>query len=188
MERAQAPSPSELPGRGESVTPPARLFRLHERDRISVLVVGGTAARRLQVAHVFHRRSRLARGPLVCLHAARDEAALKGALHAWMSATESRATDPIATAELGTLYIDSIAHLSPAVQRLLLEFSSRHLNASEADFSRPWTGRLIAGDSHRLRAAVRAGAFSMALYDALDKVSIELPAHSPPSVVRRLTA
>jgi DNA-binding NtrC family response regulator len=165
--------------RGGSVTPPARLFLFHARDRVSVLVVGGTPMRRLRVAHGFHCRSRLVRGPFVLLSARRDEAVLRGALHAWLCSAEALPRDPIATAEHGTLFIDSISALSTATQRLLLAFTSGHLNATCADSARPWTGRLIAGDGHRLLAAVRRGRFAMTLFDALDKVTVELPAARP---------
>lgn len=173
---------------GESVTPPTRLFHLHARDRISVLVLGGTPGRRLRVAHAFHTRSRLVRGPLVCLDAARDEAVLRAGLRGWLGTLEDGAANPLTTAERGTLFVDSIARLSPASQRLLLEFSSRHLNASSADSARPWIGRLIAGDGRRLRAALATGAFSMPLYDALDKVRLDLPAIGRPLGAHRLTA
>jgi hypothetical protein len=38
-----------------------------------------------------------------------------------------------------------------------------------------WVGRLIVGNAEPLAVAVAAGAFEPALYDALDKVRIELP-------------
>jgi len=156
------------------VTPPARFFVLHERDRISVLVVGGSPGRRLQVAHAFHRRSRLRRGPFVCIDAGREEAVLRDALRSWGS-REGAGSDPVAAAQQGTLFIESVSMLSDETQRLLLEFCLRHLNATPQTSAHPWIGRLVVGDGYRVRRAVRAGAFSPALYDAVDKVRVDLP-------------
>lgn len=153
-----------------------------------MLVLGGTAGRRFQVAHAFHRCSRIARGPLVCLDGGRDEAVLRESLHAFMGSLDAPARDPIATAEYGTLFVDSISRLSPRTQRLLLEFCSHHLNARGQESPRPWAGRLIVGDGGRIRVAVLSNRFSMALFDTLDKLRVDLPAVRRAHGAQRLTA
>jgi len=172
---------------GGSVTPPARLFLLHARDRINVLVVGGSSARRLQVAWAFHRRSVTRRGPFVCVDAGREEAVLRAALRSWTGCREGAGADPVAAAQHGTLYLESVSKLSAETQRLLLDFCLRHVNVPASESPRPWVGRLVAGDGLRLGRAVRDGAFSMAVFDAIDKVRVDLPSR-PALVARRRPA
>jgi DNA-binding NtrC family response regulator len=173
---AHALSPSDLPGRGERVTPPARLVRQHERDLTTVLVVGGTPRRRLQVAFAFHRGSRSRKGAFVCVTGAHDARRLVRALRAWLLDTEPRSeAGPIAAAAGGTLFVEGLTALGPRAQHLLRTFVERCVNVPGAD--RTWTGRLVVGGSSALEGALANGRIAPELYDLIDKVRVDLPPH-----------
>jgi len=140
---------------------------------MNVLVVGGETATRAEVAEAFHRESPLRSGPLVTIDAGREAGPLLAALRGWTSGTTSMIPVAYAAAERGTLFIDSIERLDPEAQRRLRELID---HAVESTAVRP--GRFVAGSAEDLGDAVATGAFSAALYDALDKVRIELPAHA----------
>jgi DNA-binding NtrC family response regulator len=147
-----------------------------------VLVVGGTVERRDQVARAFHQESPLRTGPFVYVDCARDEDRLRVALEDWMAApTELIGTpmNPYRDAEQGTLFLDPVEKLSLDTQRLLLALARRLHGAPGADTDAPCVGRLVSGNPRGLGDAVSEGRFMAALYDALDKVRVELEAESP---------
>ena len=139
---------------------------------MNVLVVGGDPATRAEVAEAFHRESPLRSGSLVAIDAAQEAVPLLAALRAWTSGSPSAVPVRLAVAERGTLFIDSIERLDPEAQRRLRVLIDQGLESTAA---RP--GRFIAGSGEDLADAVAGGTLLAALYDALDKVRIELPAH-----------
>jgi DNA-binding NtrC family response regulator len=139
---------------------------------MNVLVVGGDAAARAEVAEAFHRESPLRSGSLVVVDAVREGDSLLAALRAWTSGTTAAVPVRLAISERGTLFIDSIDGLQPEAQRRLRELIDQGLESNPA---RP--GRFIVGSFEDPAVAVSEGTFSAALYDNLDKVRIELPAH-----------
>jgi transcriptional regulator of acetoin/glycerol metabolism len=171
---AEATSAGRL-SRGVRVTPPPRLLRFHRRDLVNVLVLGGTAGQRASVAHAFHREGLLCNGPFLRLDARREGEWLRLALQAWLSSADAPAADLLRAAERGTLFVDSVASLRPDAQRLLLAFIRTALNVPLETGESAWVGRLLAGDPEPLSDAVADGRFSSDLYDALDKVRVELP-------------
>jgi len=163
--------------RGPQSMAPALLVRSHRHDLFNVLIRGGTAEQRLNVAHAFHRESELRLGPFVCVDCVRDQHRLLGALHARLSATlAAPCGDPLGAAENGTLFLDHVAGLGRHTQKVLLAFTRRSLGVrAVASGGESWAGRLIVGNAEPLAAAVASGAFLSPLYDALDKVRVELP-------------
>ena len=167
---------SGKPARGARVTPLARLLHFHRNDATHVLVLGGTAQRRTGVAHAFHRGSFLRHGPFVAVDGAREDDQLRESLNVWMSCSAAPGGgDPLAAAEHGTLFIDSIGALSLESQRALLAFIQHCVNATPSHGDRPWNGRVIAGDPGTLPDAAALGRFTISLFDSLDKVRVELP-------------
>jgi len=167
---------------GGSDLPPARLIRLHRHSLTNVLVVGGTVQRRDQVARAFHQESPLRAGPFVSVDCTSEEDRLRSALQEWTAApTTASGSDvnPYRAAEQGTLYLDPVEHLSPDTQRLLLALARRLHGEPVGDDETPCAGRLVTGNPTGLAEAVSAGRFMAALYDALDKVRVELEAASP---------
>jgi transcriptional regulator of acetoin/glycerol metabolism len=158
------------------VTPPARLVRLHRHNVTNVLVMGGSAEQRLQIAYAFHRESLVRRGPFVCVDGERDELRLRMSIQSRVSSMcPDVPADPLRAAEHGTFFLDSVGSMSKDTQRMLLAFLLRCVNVSPADDEGAWVGRLVAGSTEHLSIAVGNGCFSAALYDFLDKVRVELP-------------
>ena len=135
-----------------------------------MLVLGGSAEDRTQLARSLHRESANHAGAFVRLDSDRDEATLAVALQEFLSAAGATNGNPILQAAGGTLFIDSIASLSPHTQRLLLELVSR-TDGTAAGLCR-W--RLVTGTGTDLSPDVEAGRFLTALYDCLDKLRIQL--------------
>mgnify|MGYP001607020996 CR=1 FL=1 len=180
-----AQKPGSYPGQsagGGSDLPPARLIRLHRHSLTNVLVVGGTAERREQVARSFHHESPLRAGAFVRVDCTREEDRLRAALQEWTAAaTTAIGSDmnPFRPAEQGTLYLDPVEHLSPDTQRLLLALARRLHGEAVGSADGPCAGRLVTGNPRGLSAAVSEGYFMAALYDALDKVRVELETAAP---------
>jgi len=147
-----------------------------------VLVVGGTAERREQVARAFHQESPLRTGAFVRGDCVRDEEPLRAALEEWTAADITAIgshTNPFTAAEHGTLYLDPVERLSSDAQRLLLALARRLHGEPVGNPDLPCAGRLVTGNPRGLSEAVAEGHFMAALYDALDKVRVELEAQAP---------
>ena len=178
---AQKPGsyPPGKAGGGGASLPPARLIGLHRHSLTNVLIVGGTAAQRAEVARAFHRESPLCGGSFVAVDCRDDQERLRMALEGWAAASDSSDPNPFAAAEHGTLYLDPIEQLSPDTQRLLLGLARRLHGESVGRRERPCAGRLVAGNPRGLPALVSEGRFLPALQDALDKVRVELEVAAP---------
>jgi DNA-binding NtrC family response regulator len=147
-----------------------------------VLVMGGTAERREQVARSFHQESPLHVGAFVRVDCTRDEDRLRVALQEWTAAatpTAGSEMNPYCAAEQGTLYLDPVEQLSPDTQELLLALAHRLHGGPVGGDDAPCAGRLVTGNPTGLAEAVSAGRFMAALYDALDKVRVELETATP---------
>lgn len=147
-----------------------------------MLVVGGTAERRDQVARAFHQESPLRAGAFVRADCARDEEPLRVVLEEWTATNPSpveTGTNPFRPAEHGTLYLDPVERLSADTQRLLLALARRLHGEPVGQADRPCAGRLVTGNPRGLAEAVSEGRFIAALYDALDKVRVELEPEAP---------
>jgi DNA-binding NtrC family response regulator len=140
---------------------------------MNLLVVGGDLAERMHVVEAFHRESPFRFGPLIRVDCARHESALVSALRARLAGVPDEiATSPLRAAEHGTMFLDSLVHLSPEAQKLLLAFA-RDLGDS-ADSHPRWIGRLAAGSPGIPEVAVAERRLSEALLDCLDKIRIDL--------------
>jgi hypothetical protein len=144
----------------------------------NVLVVGGAALDRLEIAREFHREGMWPSGRFVAVDCCADPGVFHTALEAWLSGIPLDATrDLLRVAERGTLFLDRITCLPASAQRMLLELL-QGLEAGEGR-ERTWWGRIVAGSAWALAETVGQGRFSRALEDALDKVSIHLPDQPP---------
>ena len=178
---AQKPGsyPPGKAGGGGASLPPARLIGLHRHSLTNVLIVGGTAAQRAEVARAFHRESPLASGAFVTVDCRNDQERLRLALDGWAVGSDASDRNPFEAAEHGTLYLDPIEQLSPDTQRLLLGLARRLHGESVGRRDGPCAGRLVAGNPRGLAEVVSEGRFLPALQDALDKVRVELEPASP---------
>ncbi len=154
---------------------PDWLLRRYRHTSAPLMVLGGTCQERVRIADTFHLQSPLRRGLLVVVDGAREEGALRGALADWLTGGLGEAV-PLAwrAAERGTLFLDRIDVLSASVQRLLLAFVQQLPANAGTEAAEGWAGRLITGAPEGLLRAVDTGRFSAPLFDALDKLRVEL--------------
>lgn len=170
--RAPTASPSASQQARGVITawPSARHFELRRNVLTSVLILGGSPEGRAQLARALHRESPHHAGAFVRFDCDRDETRLFRALQEMLSAAGAPQDNPIRRAVGGTLFLDSVASLSAATQRPLLELISR-VEGTSAGLCR-W--RLMSGSPAELSPDVAAGSFLATLYDCLDKLRIQL--------------
>jgi DNA-binding NtrC family response regulator len=159
--------------------PAAGSLRLHRESLTNVLIVGGSAERRDQVARAFHQESPLRAGGFVHVDGARDEGDLRLALLAWTSDLPQPTPNPYRAAEHGTLYVDQVERLSEETQKLLLKLARQLQDPRGNPVEQPCAGRLVAGSSVSLADAITAGHLMAPLHDALDKVRVQLDEVAP---------
>ena len=153
--------------------PPDRLVRRHRHSLTNALILGGSSSTRAEWARAFHLESPLRLGIFVCLDCRHDEPRLRDALSGWLAATPS--TDPTLIAvQHGTLFLDSIECLSIESQRLLLELAAAPPSERGRTEWAPSVGRLICGGTEQLVRGRDEGRFMLELFDALDKIRIDL--------------
>lgn len=147
-----------------------------------VLLVGETGTGKSALARAIHVTSPRAAGPFVAVNcAALPEALLESELFghvkgAFTGATAARA-GLFAEASGGTLLLDEIGEMSPALQAKLLHVLERGaVRAVGAGKEREVDVRVVAATHRDLRERVRAGAFREDLLYRLDVVTIEIPA------------
>jgi DNA-binding NtrC family response regulator len=101
-----------------------------------------------------------------------DEPRLMRALEAALAEVSAEpGPDPVRSAWCGTLFLDGIAGLSHAAQRLLLCFAQRCLGGAA---SQGWPVRLAAGSADPLEAGTDGLGFLPELRDELDKIRVSL--------------
>jgi two-component system, NtrC family, response regulator HydG len=147
-----------------------------------VLLVGETGSGKTALARALHATSNRAAGPFVAVNcAALPENLLESELFghakgAFTGATSARA-GLFADAEHGTLLLDEIGEMSPALQAKLLQvLETSTVRAVGSGKERRVDVRVVAATHRDLRERARAGAFREDLLYRLDVVTIELPA------------
>ncbi len=153
--------------------PPARLIALHRPSLVNLLILGGAPAEREYIARIFHRESRLRRGPFVTVRGGRQADRLTRSLLSDCRSLDARAADDVFLgSEGGTLFVDEVDLLPTETQRLLFEFLRRGRSSFASDPG--WAGRVAAGSATRLELLARRGRFHPQLFDVLDKLRIDL--------------
>jgi two-component system response regulator HydG len=147
-----------------------------------VLIVGETGTGKTALARAIHASGGRAARPFVSVNcAALPESLLESELFghargAFTGATTSRA-GLFEEAQEGTLLLDEIGEMSPALQAKLLHvLESGRVRAVGTSRDRPVDVRVLAATHRDLRQRVQAGAFREDLMYRLDVVTIELPA------------
>ncbi len=147
-----------------------------------VLLVGETGTGKSALARAIHATSGRAASPFVAINcAALPEALLESELFghvkgAFTGATASRA-GLFAEAHGGTLLLDEVGEMSPALQAKLLHvLESGDVRAVGANKERHVDVRVLAATHRNLRERARAGSFREDLLYRLDVVTVEIPA------------
>jgi two-component system response regulator HydG len=148
----------------------------------SVLILGETGTGKTALAHAIHAASSRAARPFVSVNcAALPESLLESELFghergAFTGATSAR-HGLFVEADGGTLLLDEVGEMSPALQaKLLYVIENGMVRAVGANKERKVDVRIVAATHRDLKERVVAGAFREDLLYRLDVVTIEIPA------------
>lgn len=158
----------------------ARIRRIAPHFR-TVLVTGATGTGKELVAKALHRLSPASRGPfVVCNCSALVDNLVESELFGHVRGSFTGATqDKIGMfehADNGTIFLDEIGELAPAVQaKLLRVLQNRQVQRVGSLTARSVNVRVVAATHRNLKAMVRDGQFREDLYYRLAVVEIPLP-------------
>jgi two-component system, NtrC family, response regulator AtoC len=151
------------------------------KSDIAVLLLGETGVGKGVAARTIHERSPRAQRPLVRVNCpAFPEALLEGELFGYERGAFSGASQAkaglIESAEGGTVFLDEIAEVSPAIQAKLLGLlDSREVQRLGSIKPRRVDVRFVAATNRDLEACVREGSFRADLYFRLSGVAVTIP-------------
>lgn len=158
-----------------------RLARIIPRDGVTVLITGETGTGKELAAQALHYNGPRSAGPFVEVNCAALPASLleaelfgyeKGAF------TDARTAKPglFEAAHRGTLFLDEVGDLAPALQvKLLKVLEDRSVRRLGSVKSRTVDIRLVAATHVDLTAAVQAGRFRQDLFFRLNVIPVHLP-------------
>ncbi len=174
-------------GRSRAIQEVIRLLELVAQARSTVLITGETGTGKELVARAIHDRSAQREMPLIKVNcAALPEGLLESELFghvkgAFTGATSSK-KGKFALADGGTIFLDEIGTMSPAVQaKLLRVLQEREFEPLGAERTEKVDLRVVAASNRDLRRMVTEGRF---LEDLFYRLSV-IPIHIPPLRERR---
>jgi len=147
----------------------------------TVLIQGESGTGKELVAHAVHRLSPRSKGPFVAIHCAALspsllESELFGHEKGSFTGALARRQGRFEMADGGTLLLDEVSEIAPAIQvKLLRVLEERQFERVGGNVAVEVDIRLIAATNRNLRAQVAAGKFREDLFFRLDVVDITLP-------------
>jgi PAS domain S-box-containing protein len=167
--------------RSESMRRLFRILRDVAESESTILVEGPSGSGKELVARAIHRLSRRSRGPWVAVNcgALPDtllESELFGHVRGAFTDAKSDHQGRFAAAEGGTIFLDEIGDISPALQvRLLRVLQERMYEPVGSSRPRRANVRVIAATNRTLRKEVDAGRFRADLFYRLNVMRLEIP-------------
>ncbi len=159
----------------------ARIQPADDGDLPTVLLLGETGTGKDLIARTLHFRSRVAGGPFVeidCTSLPRDLVESEVFGHERGAFTDATVTKPglIEVAEGGTLFLNEVGELIPALQAKLLNvLESKRVRRLGSVRERRVHARIIAATNRNLEALIREGRFRQDLYFRLKVLTIRIP-------------
>ncbi len=147
----------------------------------SVLIEGESGTGKELFARALHSLSRRKQGPLVAVNCgALPDTLLESELFGYRAGafTDARADHPgrFALADGGTIFLDEIGDVSPALQvRLLRVLQEKTIEPLGATQSTKVDVRVVAASNRSLEELVRDGSFREDLYYRINVVSLRIP-------------
>ena len=165
----------------------------------SVVIVGETGSGKELFARLAHRLSERARGPFVAINCGALaepllEAELFGHERGAFTGAERTRRGLFVEAESGTLFLDEVGEMSPAMQvKLLRVLEDREVRAVGGNRSRKVDVRVVAATHRDLATMVAAGSFREDLFYRLAAITVRVPSlrerpEDIPTVARALLA
>ncbi|HEX3905224.1 MAG TPA: sigma-54 dependent transcriptional regulator [Polyangia bacterium] len=147
-----------------------RVDRIAGSD-VPILLRGETGTGKETIARLVHAASRRRNGPFVTVNLAAIPERLDGA----SGDRERPRAGWMAAAQGGTIFLEEIDELPPAVQLKLLQALRERTVSSPGGLPVPLDARIVAATRHDLSERVAAGHFDGELYELLSTAAIELP-------------
>ena len=147
----------------------------------TVLLMGETGTGKGLVARAIHYQSARAAGPFVDINCAAIPAALLEAeLFGYERGayTDARTAKPglFEAAEGGTIFLDEIGHMDPALQvKLLKVIEDKEVRRLGGLRPKPVKARIVTATNRDLDAAIAAGEFRQDLYFRIKVLTVEIP-------------
>ena len=151
------------------------------QSRATILITGESGTGKELIAAAIHQRSNRAAGPFIKLHCASLaenilESELFGCEPDMQSGSQRQREGRLEQANGGTLFIDEIGDISPAIQIRLLRLLQEH-EFERANSNTPIRvdTRVIAATNRDLRGMVSEGKFREDLFYRLNVINLQLP-------------
>ncbi len=168
-------------GRSRVMIEISRRIELVAQSRSTVLLTGETGTGKELVARAIHDRSQQRHMPLIKVNCAAIpetliESELFGHVRGAFTGAASAKKGRFALADGGTIFLDEIATLGPAVQaKLLRVLQEREFEPLGSERTERVDVRVVAATNRDLRAMAAEGKFQEDLYYRLQVIPIELP-------------
>jgi DNA-binding NtrC family response regulator len=168
-------------GRSRAVQEVIKRAELVAETKSTVLILGETGTGKELVARAIHDRSAQRSMPLIKVNcAAIPEALLEselfGHIRGAFTGAATNKKGKFALADGGTIFLDEIATMSPALQsKLLRVLQEREFEPLGAERSQRVDVRVIAATNRDLRQLVAQGKFQDDLFYRLNVIPIEIP-------------